>query len=129
MDLFLLEGKQDLNVGEFDIMQICIVFKGSLVLILFDFSILSMIIWLWSYYFTSFIFLVYNVGCIHVFRLNSCLEKTWNWLEQVWKLKKSRFGIWEEWRVVTKGTTHNRGLLWRVVTMSRVGTVQSSRTF
>ena len=129
MDLFLLEGKQDLSVGEFDIMQICIVFKGSLVLILFDFSILSMVIWLWSYYFTSFIFLVYDVGFIHVFKLNSCLEKTWNWLEQVWKLKKSRCGIWEEWRVVTMGMTHNRGLLWRVGTMSRVGTVQSSRTF
>ena len=126
---FLLEGKQDLSVGEFDIRQICIVFKDSLVLILFDFSILSMIIWLWSYYFTSFIFLVYDVGFIHVFRLNSCLEKTWNWLEQVWKLKKSRFDIWEEWRVVTMGTTRNRGLLWWVVTMSRVGTVQSSRIF
>ena len=40
----MLEGKQDLIVGEFDIIQICIVFKGSLVLTLFDFSILSMII-------------------------------------------------------------------------------------
>ena len=59
----------------------------------FYFCILSMIIWLWSYHFNSFIFLVYDVGFIHVFRLNSCLEKTWNWLEQVWKLKKSGFGI------------------------------------
>ena len=119
----------NVNLVLIDIMQICIVFKGSLVLTLFDFSILSMIIWLWSYYFTSFNFLVYDVGFIYVFRLNLCLKKVWNWIEQVWKLKKSSLDIWREWRVVTMGTTRNRGLLWWVGTMSRVGTVQSSRTF
>ena len=40
LNSFLLEGKQDLSVGEFDIMQICIVFKGSLVLISFSFHVL-----------------------------------------------------------------------------------------
>ena len=40
LNSFLLEGKQDLSVGEFDIMQICIVFKGSLVLISISFYVL-----------------------------------------------------------------------------------------
>ena len=40
LNSYLLEGKQDLSVGEFDMMQICIVFRGSLVIISFSFHIL-----------------------------------------------------------------------------------------
>ena len=61
-DLFLLEGKQGLSVGEFDIMQICLVFSSSLVLISFSFLMFSVFIWLWSYYFHFLIFMVYDVG-------------------------------------------------------------------
>ena len=61
-DLFLLEGKQGLSVGEFDIMQICLVFSSSLVLISLSFLMFSVFIWLWSYYFHFFIFMVYDVG-------------------------------------------------------------------
>ena len=40
----MLEGKQGLSIGEFDIMPICIVFKGSLVLISFSFIMFNVFI-------------------------------------------------------------------------------------
>ena len=102
-------------------MQICLVFSSSLVIFIFSFLIFSMFILLFDYYIHPLY--LYGLLCrfYTCFSLNSCLEKTWNWLEQVGKQKES---IWKNWslsRVDTQGTTRYEEPL------SRVGTQGTTR--
>ena len=62
----MLEGKQSLSVGEFDKMQICLVFSSSLVIFIFSFLIFSMFILLFDDYIHLFIFMDSYIGFIYV---------------------------------------------------------------
>ena len=70
----MLEGKQSLSMGEFDIMQICLVFSSSLVIFIFSFLIFSMFILLFDDYIHLFIFMdpyigfTYVLGSIHAWK-------------------------------------------------------------
>ena len=62
----MLEGKQSLSMGEFDIMKICLVCSSSLVIFIFSFLIFSMFILLFDDYIHLFIFMDSYVGFIYV---------------------------------------------------------------
>ena len=62
----MVEGKQSLSVGEFDIMQIWLVFSSILVIFIFSFLIFGVFILLFDHYIHLFIFMDSYVGYSHV---------------------------------------------------------------
>ena len=73
-------------------MQICIVFRGSLVIISFSFHILCVYFIMKVITLPLLSILMSIVGLLHVFRVNLCLAKAWDRLGQVWKLLEA-FGV------------------------------------
>ena len=85
-DLFLLEGKQGLSVGEFDIMQICIAIQDKLVIVSCYFCyVYVLFVYVMLFLFISSLF--YCLCNSYIFlALNGAWNMFWTCQDEEWRL-------------------------------------------